>query len=233
MKIVILAAGMGTRLGSHFLLPKTLTPLKRSKTILDFQLENITNFVDINEIFIVVGYKKELIMERYPNLVFVYNNAYAKTNTSKSLLKALVKIKNEDVIWLNGDVFFEKEILKKLIKSKYSSCLVDKKRCGDEEVKYNIYSNGFIKEISKNVSNPLGEAVGINLIKRKDIKIFIRALEKVKDNDYFEKALEDLTTFRKIKVKPINIESYFCREIDFPEDLLAVKKFLNSRKNGD
>lgn len=229
MKIVILAAGMGTRLGSDFLLPKTLIPIKKDKTILDFQLENIKKFVDINNIFIVVGYKKEMIMERYPDLIFIYNNAYAKTNTSKSLLRALLKIRNEDVIWLNGDVFFEKEILSFLMNSRYSACLVDQKNCGEEEVKYNTNKDGFIKEISKKVSNPLGEAVGINLIKKNDLKKFINALKSVDDSDYFERALEILTVSGRIKVKPISIKNYFCQEIDFVEDLLNVKKYLSSQ----
>ena len=127
MEAVILAAGMGTRLGS--LIPKPLTSLVDEKTILDYQIEKLIKKPQINNIYLVVGYKKEIIMEKFPDLLFVYNNAYARTNTAKSLLAALNKIYN-DVIWMNGDVFFDEEILDLLLDSKISVCLVDRKKCG-------------------------------------------------------------------------------------------------------
>jgi choline kinase len=52
MKVVILMAGIGSRLGSK--LPKCLTPLKTGYTILDHQLENLTAFA--GDIVAVVGF---------------------------------------------------------------------------------------------------------------------------------------------------------------------------------
>ena len=127
MEAVILAAGMGTRLGS--LIPKPLTSLIDEKTILDYQIEKLLKIPQINNIYIVVGYKKQIIMEKFPDFLFVYNSAYARTNTAKSLLSALNKI-DDDVIWMNGDVFFDEKILDLLIDSKESACLVDQKKCG-------------------------------------------------------------------------------------------------------
>jgi len=101
VKVVILAAGMSSRLKSS--VPKPLISLKDEKSILDFQLENISKYIPIDNIFLVVGFKKELIMEKYPDLIYVYNNSYAFTNTGKSLLRALKKT-NSDTIWLNGDI---------------------------------------------------------------------------------------------------------------------------------
>lgn len=227
MKAVILAAGMGTRFGT--LIPKPLTSLKNEKTILDFQLEKLADKIGINSIYVVVGYKKEIIMEAYPELIFIYNEAYAQTNTAKSLLAGLKKV-DDDVIWLNGDVYFEKDILELLTESKNSACIVDTKKCGDEEIKYSIDSDGNIKELSKEVRNASGEAVGINLIKKNDLGIFIEELEKVDKKDYFEKALENLVQAGKIILKPINLEKLYCKEIDFEEDLKAVQKYLNQSK---
>ena len=96
MEAVILAAGMGTRLGS--LIPKPLTSIQNEKTIMDLQIEKLSMQYGIHNIFLVVGYKKEIIMEKFPDSLFVYNNAYARTNTAKSLLTALTKI-NDDVLW--------------------------------------------------------------------------------------------------------------------------------------
>jgi choline kinase len=108
MKAVILAAGMGKRLGSS--IPKPLTSLVNGKTIMDFQVERLSRIVGVKNIIVVVGYKKEMIMGKFPQLSFVYNDAFAQTNTSKSLLLALKKV-DDDVIWLNGDVYFDAEVL--------------------------------------------------------------------------------------------------------------------------
>ena len=226
-KFVILAAGMSTRLRS--LIPKPLVSLKDEKTILDYQIENIVKYTSFDNIYIVTGYKKEIIMEKYPDLIYVYNQAYAHTNTAKSILIALRKIK-EDTIWMNGDIYFEGKVLEKLMNARYSSILVDKKTCGEEEVKYTIDKDGYVLEISKEVSNPLGEALGINLIKEKDVDIFIKHLDVVGAHDYFEKAIENMIKKDKIKVKAIDIGDLYCKEIDFEKDLKEVKEYLRNKK---
>ena len=228
MEAVILAAGMGTRLGS--LIPKPLTSIQNEKTIMDLQVDSLTKKNEIHNIFLVVGYKKEIIMEKFPDLLFVYNSAYARTNTAKSLLTALDKI-NDDVLWMNGDVYFEKEILDLMFGSTESACLVNKSECNSEEIKYDLTPEGYIKNISKTVEFSHGEALGINMIRKNDLDIFRSELKKVEDTDYFEKALENLTVAGKIKLKPIDVGNLFCREIDFEQDLLAVQEY-HLNKNG-
>jgi choline kinase len=220
MKAIILAAGMGTRLGT--LIPKPLTSIMNEKTIMDFQIDHLSRAIGLHNIIAVVGYKKELIMEKFPDIAFVYNPAYAHTNTSKSLLVALNKV-DDDVVWMNGDVYFHERALRYVLKSSHSGVLVDTKKCGDEEIKYTIDRNGNILELSKKVSNGLGEAVGINLVKRKDLPAFREALANVENQDYFEKALENLTSDGKIILKPISLKGVFCQEVDFQEDLVAVR----------
>ncbi|MFH1535104.1 MAG: phosphocholine cytidylyltransferase family protein [Patescibacteria group bacterium] len=223
MKAVILAAGMGTRFGT--LIPKPLTSLKNEKTILDSQISKLLKIDGLDNVYIVVGYKKELIMEAHPEGIFVYNEAYAQTNTAKSLLTALEKL-DDDVIWLNGDVYFDAEILNFLRDSETSACLVDTKKCGDEEIKYTLTDDGFINNLSKEVRAGIGEAVGINLIKQKDLKVFVEELRNVKQKDYFEKALENLTQSGQLKLNAINIGDYYCKEIDFEQDLIDVQKHI-------
>ena len=112
MKIVILAAGIGSRLGNPF--PKPLTKLNNGKSIMEMQIENITSRFDIDDINVVVGFKKNLIMERFPNLTYIYNPFFDTTNTSKSLLSALKKNKDSSILWFNGDVVFDEKIFVRL-----------------------------------------------------------------------------------------------------------------------
>ena len=100
LQVVILAAGMGTRLGKPW--PKPLTPLADGRSIMQQQLENVEKvFRDEARVTIVVGFKMEMIMEAHPNVTFVYNENYDQTNTSKSLLKALRASQESGVLWLH------------------------------------------------------------------------------------------------------------------------------------
>ena len=219
IKIIILAAGIGSRLGNPF--PKPLTPLKDGKSIMQKQVDNISEFFDVNDISVVVGFKKDLIMERFPDLTYVYNQFFDQTNTSKSLLKALKKNKNNSVLWLNGDVVFDQKlfsVLQKDIEGQNSFIAVNTARVADEEVKYTL-KNGFVYELSKEVKNGLGEAVGINFIAAKDMAVFIEYLEQCGDNDYFEKGLELAIKNDQLELKAVDISEYDCIEVDFVEDL--------------
>ena len=219
MKIVILAAGIGSRLGNPF--PKPLTPLKDGESIMAKQLKNIIKYFDINDVTTVVGFKKELIMERFPEVNYVYNPFFDRTNTSKSLLQALKKHRGKSVLWLNGDVVFDEKLLSVLkddIRQNNSFISVNTSSVADEEVKYSL-KDGYVHELSKEVKNGLGEAVGINFIASKDLDIFITQLEKCGDNDYFEKGLEMAIAKNKLKLKAIDISKYNCIEVDFKEDL--------------
>ncbi|SMC88024.1 phosphocholine cytidylyltransferase family protein [Cellulophaga tyrosinoxydans] len=226
MKIVILAAGMGSRLGNPF--PKPLTPLANGKSIMQMQIENIDTYYSIEDISVVVGFKKDLIMERFPDLSYIYNPYFDSTNTSKSLLKALKKFSDKSVLWMNGDVVFDAklfEILNPYIKNKQSFVAVNTSKVADEEVKYTL-ENGFIKQLSKTVKNGLGEAVGINYITSKDIKKFISRLEECNENDYFERGLEIAIEKDDLQISAVDISKFNCMEVDFKEDLDNVNKLL-------
>ena len=223
MNVIILAAGKGSRLGMPH--PKCLTRLKTGESILERQINSLSKYVDKKYISIVVGFQKELIINQFPECNFIINNEYNNTNTSKSLLCALKQKQNSDIIWLNGDVVFESNILAPLIKSKHSCMLVNRNSTSEEEVKYNIKSNGTIKQVSKEINDGLGEAVGINKILQIHIKKFIQALEECSNQDYFEFAIEKLIN-RNISIYPIDISSRLCMEIDFKEDLDMVNKKL-------
>ena len=219
MKIIILAAGIGSRLGNT--LPKPLTKLKNGKSIMQMMIENLSSYYNIDDIIVVVGYKKDLIMEAFPTLSYVYNPLFDSTNTSKSLLRALNKNKNSDILWFNGDVIFDLKILdfiNKKIKKNSSFICVNKNNVSDEEVKYKL-NNGFVSELSKSVKNGLGEAVGINYINSIDVKAFIKRLQECDDQDYFEKGLEMSIEQDSLNLEILDISKYYCMEIDFIEDL--------------
>jgi choline kinase len=226
MKIIILAAGIGSRLGNPF--PKPLTKLKNNKSIMQMMTENISSTYDKDMINLVVGFKKDLIMESFPDLTYVYNQYFDQTNTAKSLLKAIRKNKGESILWMNGDIVFDKNILtrlKKYIDKDISFVAVNTSKVADEEVKYTL-NDECIHKLSKDVENGLGEAVGINFISSKYVDLFIKRLEECKDNDYFEKALEMAIEKDGFKIKAVDISDFNCIEIDFEEDLKNANNLI-------
>jgi L-glutamine-phosphate cytidylyltransferase len=223
MNAIILAAGKGSRLGMPH--PKCLTKLKTGESILERQIKALSKHINKKNINIVVGFQKKLIMDQFPECNFIINNEYNNTNTSKSLLCALKQKNNSDIIWLNGDVVFDSKILAPIIKSKQSCMLVNTNSVSEEEVKYNLKSNGTIKQVSKEINDGLGEAVGVNKILQIHIENFIQALEECSKQDYFEFAIEKLIK-KNIPIYPLDISSNLCMEIDFKEDLDMVNKKL-------
>jgi choline kinase len=220
-QVTILAAGMGTRLGRPF--PKPLTPLNDGRTIMQQQLDNISEaFGADTHVQIVVGFKLDLILEAAPEAVFVYNERYDQTNTCKSLMKALRSSAEGPVVWMNGDVVFEPAILERLqlnIDAGQTAIAVNTAAVSDEEVKYTVDANGLVKELSKTVVGGLGESVGINVIAAKDKAALIKRLEECDDQDYFERGIELAIEKDGLKVLPIDISDLFAVEVDFEADL--------------
>jgi len=223
VRAIILAAGIGSRLGNPR--PKPLTQLSNGELIMGRQLKYLKKVVGVDDILVVVGFKKDLIMEEFSELTFVFNNVYDRTNTSKSLLKAMKKVRTDDVIWLNGDVVFDLAVLERVVDAKTSCMAVNTASVAEEEVKYTVASDGSINQVSKSVENALGESVGINKILSGDIPLFIEMLERCDNEDYFERAIE-YAIDRGLKMYPVDVSDVLCIEVDFTEDLEKANKEL-------
>lgn len=223
MKVVILMAGIGTRLG--YPVPKCLTPLRPNHTILDHQLENLQGFA--GNVIAVVGFKKELILERHPELRFVYNSQYDRTNTSQSLLAALPHVRDEDMLLLNGDVVFDPRIIPALLACKDSCMAVVKCPVADEEVKFSLGAEGRISAVSKSVAEPAGEAIGINLIRARDLDLVRSGLERCGPMDYFERGFE-FAIDEGLVLGHVDVTALPCIEVDFIDDLNRAKEMIGS-----
>jgi choline kinase len=227
-QVVILAAGMGSRLGRS--LPKPLTELADGRTIMQQQFDNIHHAFGKNvKVTIVVGYKLEHIIEAFPEASFVYNEQYDQTNTSKSLMRALSASQPGGVLWMNGDVVFDPTVLDRaaaMMARDQSFVTVNTSKVSDEEVKYTTSAEGYIKELSKTVKNGLGEAVGINYISTDDKANLLRQLARVGDQDYFERGIELAIEQDGLLVEPVDISDLYAVEVDFAEDLERANLFV-------
>jgi len=227
VQAVILAAGMGTRLGKPW--PKPLTPLTDGRTIMRQQMDNIFAAFEDVRVTTVIGFKLDLIIEAFPDVSYVYNENYDQTNTNRSLLKALRQSMDGGVVWMNGDVVFDPQVLtraQELIDADQSFICVNTAVVGEEEVKYTVDADGFVDKLSKTVYNALGEAVGINFISAADKPLLIQRLAECADNDYFERGIELMVEKDGAKVVPFDIRDLFAVEVDFEEDLSRANSHL-------
>jgi choline kinase len=227
-QIVILAAGMGSRLGRT--LPKPLTTLNDGRTIMKQQFDNIHHaFGNAAKVTLVVGYKLEHIIEAFPDASFVYNEMYDQTNTSKSLMRALQASGAGGILWMNGDVVFDPAVLDRaalMVAQDRSFVTVNTSSVAEEEVKYTTGAEGFIDEISKTVKNGLGEAVGINYISSADKTALMHQLQRVADQDYFERGIELAIQQDGLRIEPIDISDLYAVEVDFEEDLQRANLYV-------
>lgn len=225
---VILAAGMGTRLGRPF--PKPLTPLTDGRTIMQQQIENLNaTFRENLRITTVVGFKLDLILEAFPDVLYIYNEAYDQTNTNRSLLKALRLSADGGVLWMNGDVVFDPAVLESvrdLMEKDRSFICVNTAAVAEEEVKYTVDDDGFVAELSKQVVDARGEAVGINFVSAADKPALIARLAECAESDYFERGIELAIEKDGMRVTPVDIGELFAVEVDFEEDLTRANEYL-------
>ena len=234
VQVVLLTAGMGTRLGREE--PKPLTRLRDGRSILHRQLDGLREVLgSAVPITAVVGYRSDLLMAAAPELTFSHNPAYATTNTSKSLLRGLLDSQPGGVLWLNGDVVFDPAVLDLVLphlQADESVVCVDTNTVADEEVKYTLDADGCIRELSKTVVGGLGEAVGINYVSGADKATLIEHLSRVGDQDYFERAIETAIAEHGLRFRPVDISAYAAVEVDFETDLHRANTMLEGMGAG-
>lgn len=123
MKAVIIGAGRGSRL-RHLTteIPKTLVPVL-GRPMLDGILEALEygGFARKDVIFIC-GYRKEVIMERYPDLTYVENRDWESNNILLSLLSARAHLA-EGFVSTYADIVYKKDIVRDLVASPHDIAL--------------------------------------------------------------------------------------------------------------
>ena len=138
MIALILAGGLGTRLSPHTdEIPKPLLEVN-GKAILAHQIETLHE-LGIDKIVIVTGHLNEKIEDfvssnfQDKNVVFAHNGEYRDSKPAYGIIASLPHL-DDDSIYLNGDVFYDKEILKMIVEDTRGSITAIQKTPWDEEI---------------------------------------------------------------------------------------------------
>ena len=188
MKVIILAAGRGTRLGHHTKeIPKGLVDVN-GKSIIERQIE-LFEKNGITDIVIVRGYKKEKFC--WDNVTFIDNEDFANNNQLASLVLAQNMVSG-NVLILFGDLIFEQTILDQILASSSDISIAvdlnwkehyDENRNNQFPALAEIESDK-ITRISENKSlvrkKSSGEFFGIMKLSSKGSKILTDVIEKTK-----------------------------------------------------
>jgi len=228
MQAVILAAGKSTRT-----YPLTITrpkPLLKvaNKMLLEHNLDNLRDIV--SEVIIIVGYKKELIInhigQKYKHLAIRYVEQKQQLGTAHALSIIEPYIKGRFVLMMGDDIYSRKDIMKC---SKYNYSILAVKVKNPENFGVIIEKNGILLDIVEKPKKFISDLASAALYTF-DRKIF-RWIKKIKKSQRSEFEIPDAIKLLSKSEKVHAIKSKNWLPIAYPWDLLRADKILRKNNN--
>ena len=236
MQAIILAAGMGKRLG-EFTKDNTKCMVEVNGVKLIDRVLTFLSHLDLKRIVIVVGYKAENLVNYIENqygslnVEFVENPIYDKTNNIYSLALAKDKFKEDDTLLLESDLIYEESMLRLLVDNqqpdlalvaKYEKWMDGTMVTIDDDC--NILNFISKKEFKQTEVDKYYKTVNIykfskSYINNQYLPLLEAYCQMKGNNEYYEEVLRVLTMIDKssLKALPIGDEKWY--EIDDIQDL--------------
>lgn len=236
MQAIILAAGMGRRLG-EFTANNTKCMLEVNGVRLIDRMLGQLLALDLSRIIIVVGYEGQNLIDyitsRYHNdkIVFIENPIYYKTNNIYSLWLAKNQMAEEDTLLLESDLIFEDKLLQTAIDSPYKDCALVSK--------YETWMDGTMVRIDE--ENNIVNFIPKKAFKYSDTQFYYKTVNVYKfskdfinnhylpfleayirvlgENEYYEQVLRVITLIDNAGIKALPISGINWYEIDDVQDL--------------
>ena len=236
MQAIILAAGMGRRLG-EFTADNTKCMLEvNGVRLIDRMLGQLLR-LNLNRIVIVIGYEgaklKSYLTKNYPSLPieFVENNVYDRTNNIYSLWLARGFMAEDETLLLESDLIYEDAILEAAVKTPLKNvALVSKYETWMDGTMVRIdEDNNIVNFIPKKAfkysdTDYYYKTVNIYKFSREFVVNhylpFLEAYIKVLgENEYYEQVLRVITLIDTAGIKALPITGMHWYEIDDVQDL--------------
>ena len=236
MQAIILAAGMGKRLGE---LTKNNTKCMlevNGVSLIDRVLTQLSDLT-LSRVIIVIGYKGEnlrnYIGNEYKGLKIEYidNPIYDKTNNIYSLSLAKKELQEDDTLLIESDLIFDDALFPMIVNNsypnlalvaKYESWMDGTMVCIDGD--YNIVN--FVPKEAFRYENVDAYYKTVNIYKfsrefsTNEYVPFLEAYSRVMgNNEYYEQVLRVLTLLNSCTLKALPIQNEKWYEIDDVQDL--------------
>jgi choline kinase len=234
MQALILAAGIGSRLGLG--MPKCLVEVG-GRPILHHQLDAIEQ-AGAHRITLVLGYEHEQVEDAAGGRAeVVLNERYAETNSLYSLWLARSTVEGAvggavggDLLVLNSDVLFAPELLRDLLAVGGSAIAFDSSS-GDEDEHMKVRKRqGRLARIGKDLP-PMyshGESIGMAYLSPLAVRAGFAAAESLigrgRENDWAAAALNEVVGCHRVSCMDVAGQPWV--EIDFPEDLDRARNLI-------
>ena len=228
---IILAAGMGSRLGViNENKPKGF--LRIGSLPIIHESINKLKKAEIKNIVIVTGYQSQLydayIEENFQDIKIVKNLDYEHTSTLYSLSKIRTFLK-DDFLLLESDLIYDFSAISELLSNKSRNTILLSNETGSGDEVYVETSNNNLVNMSKDLNklktNSSGEFVGINKISyslfQKMMGLFDRSTNR-KILTYEEDAMVQCSRF--IDIECLKLDELLWSEIDTKEHLEKAKE---------
>jgi choline kinase len=236
MKAIIMAAGIGSRLKKQLgNQPKCCTPV--GEEILIERMLRLLAEHGIRDVALVLGYQSEVVIGRLRGKTtarFYINPFYHVTNSIASLWFAREELDGQDdVVILNGDLFFEPSLLDVVVGSPGEVVMyADPRRVLEADYRFG-YDHGLLRRYGKNLraEESTGEYIGIAKLQRGFIGTFRAGLEVLisaqQHTLWWEDVLYNLcATQRTIRIAEVT--EAFWAEVDYIEDYERIQAFLRN-----
>ena len=236
MQAIILAAGMGKRLG-ELTKDNTKCMVKvNGKTLIDRTLMQLSK-LNLTKVIIVIGYEgeklKQYIGNEYKGLTIEYinNPIYDKTNNIYSLSLAKKQLQEDDTLLIESDLIFDDSLFGMVIDNanpnlvlvaKYEPWMDGTMVCLDEDNNIiNFVSN---KNFKFCAINTYYKTVNIYKFSKEFSSThyvpFLEAYCKaLGNNEYYEQVLGVITMLEKFELKALPLSGQKWYEIDDIQDL--------------
>ena len=236
MKVIILSAGIGSRLRpltEHS--PKCLVKIN-GKEILRYQIESFIKN-GISEIVLVTGYKGDMVSDfceknNFHQVKIIENKEYNSTNNMYSLHMAKEEVYGNDFLFCNGDVIYSSDIINQILAEENNDVIgVQVGNFNEEAMKVTVGDNGILNNISKQIEADVAYGTSVDLYKisaksSRTLFFTIEELLKANKNNWSEVALQKLMQEKQIDFYPVDIKGNKWYEIDNLDDYFsAVKMF--------
>jgi len=232
MKLIIMAAGIGSRLAEISNgKPKCLIEA-HGETLIK-RICKIFKNRGIDDITVITGYESEMIQsELGDDVEYVFNPFYSVTNSISSLWCARHKLEG-DVILMNADLFFEPDLLDTVLNQKKSAVMMsDSTRIETADYRF-CFNGNRITHYGKHLSDSEtdGEYVGIVRIDSSFIKQFKNRLEELvaegNINHWWEDALYTYIP-EGVPIYHFDVAGTFWTEIDDLNDYKRLNDWLSN-----
>ncbi len=233
MKAILMAAGIGSRISREISKPKSLLDIGDNTPLLRHTVELLQRYgMDVS---IIVGYNKHLFYDALEglNVTFYENPFYRVSNSIASLWFAKdALVEGEDYLFANADVFFEEEILEKILNSKEDiSMLADYRKIEEGDYFFHCNEQGLVTKYGKElpISERTCEYVGIAKVGKNYIKQFKDVMFEMIDNEEYTTWWETILYSRceQFPIHTLDVAPYFWSEIDYIEDYEKIVDYVN------